>query len=422
MNSLTHSAHPALEPLDYQLSPEKAAHTMQGDLLAVYSLLWSAAVASSVDGPALRQQLLDVRLFAGDKSEHDIPDLLLQAVQEHCVESGWRQLLTSEGGLADSEASVFLQPFAPALSTAIDEIGVAQRGPMGTRFHSMQACTGLTTLLPSTEHWRASKVVVHKAALSLDQLIEQMAQRGVGRPSTFASTVQRALRNELIAHDGEHLHIGGRGREILDDMARHSQIGALDASYSEDLEAALKNVEQDAASAGTVLDAFTQRALGQTCSLSGWLDGLMIEGESLSQAMARADACLPSANSWEAQRLPSGLSPQLLTREPECAARVRESVDRALAHGDHLGWKRLSARERAACRTAVLELCDGQVGVEWPVLVSRDIAWRCWVDLGPDQAPFNDHDLRAARQRIERLPEDVRMQVTLDANTVRPFI
>lgn len=34
------SAHPMIEPLDYRLTPERAAAELQGEHLALYSLIW----------------------------------------------------------------------------------------------------------------------------------------------------------------------------------------------------------------------------------------------------------------------------------------------------------------------------------------------------------------------------------------------
>ncbi|MHC8294228.1 hypothetical protein [Pseudomonas sp. LB3P58] len=421
MTSHHTSAHPMLEPLDYRLTPKVAAATLDGDLLQVYQLLWNAAVASAMDGPALRQQLLEIRLQPVGHTPDSTPDLLLQAVQEICIDPGWRELLPGEGALAQNGFTSFLYPFPANLNCMLEALPPGQRGTAGTRLHGPQACIGLRSLLPEVSQWRVSKVNL-TPGLGMDQLLGQMAENAVGRPSTFASSLQRAMKNDLIVAKGECLEVGELGRWILDDVALHPQVGALSAAYSQDLDAALKNVESDQAQAGRVLNEFSRRALGQATELADWLDELVIDGESLTQALSRAEARLPSANSWEAVSLPSGLAPRLLTRHHGEAIALREEIDGLFAQADHSQWIRFSARQRAACRTAALQLCEAHSTERWPALVCRDIAWRSWVDLGPEEAPFDTQDLHAAHQHIQALPDDICTSLMCKAAIAQSFI
>ncbi|MDP9708899.1 UNVERIFIED_ORG: hypothetical protein J2X80_000972 [Pseudomonas fluorescens] len=421
MTSHALSAHPMLEPLDYELTPDRAASMLKGDLLYVYQLLWKSAVATAMDGPALREQLLEIRLHPAATLPESASGLVLQSIQEDCVDPGWRTLLPDEGALGKNPLSPFVYPFPCNLDESLRALPAGQRGQNGTRVHDGQACLGLRSLLPEVKEWRASKVNL-TPGLSVDQLLEQMADQSVGRPSTFASTFHRALDNQLIELKDGCLEVGLLGRDILDDIALHPQIDALGASYSQSLDTALKSVEQDQTQAGRVLDEFSQRALGQSTGLAQWLDELVIEGESLNQALARAESRLPIANSWEGTSLPAGLAPQLLTRRPAEAVVLREEIDGLFFHADPQRWKRFSARERAACRVAILTLSDTRSKAQWLALVGRDIAWRYWVDLGPEESPLNDEDLGEALQHVQTLPVEIRMSLPSKAETAESFI
>ncbi|KOY02363.1 hypothetical protein [Pseudomonas nunensis] len=421
MTSHHPSAHPMLEPLDYQMTPKIAAATLEGDLLQVYQLLWSAAVASAMDGPALRQQLLEIRLQPAANLPESVRPLALQAAQEVCIDPGWRELLPGEGTLGKDRFTPFLYPFPANLDHALQALPAGQKGKDGARLYSAEACAGLKTLLSNVSQWQVSRINL-TPGLGMDQLLDQMAARAVGRPSTFAGSLQRAIRNDLIVAKGDRLEVGELGRRILDDIALHSEVDTLGAAYSSDLDLALMTVESDPSLAGSVLNEFSLRALGQSVPLADWLDDLMIEGESFTQALARAEARLPSVNSWDAVNLPSGLAPPLLTRQPEAASALREEIDGLLAQADHLQWRRFSSRQRAACRTVVLQLCEAHSAEQWQTQVCRDIAWRYWVDLGPEEMPFDTEDLQAARQFIQVLPDEIRTRLMHQADTAQTLI
>ncbi|MFJ4143736.1 hypothetical protein [Pseudomonas sp. NPDC089734] len=421
MTSHHPSAHPMLEPLDYRITPETAAATLEGDLLHIYQLLWSAAVASAMDGPALRQQLLEIHLQPATSPPETAPTLVLQAVQEVCIDPGWRTLLANEGALMENGLTPFLSPFPSSMNSALQALPPGRKDKTGARLNSSQDCQPLHNLLPDVAQWHASKVEL-TSSLSVDSLLDQMADNAVGRPSTFASSLMRAIKNDLIVATKDGLTVGKHGKQILDDIALHPQIDTLGATYSKDLDDALKIVESDATQAGRVLNEFSQRALGDPTALAEWLDELIIEGESLTQALARAEARLPSANSWSAVNLPAGLSPRLLTRHHDQAVTLREEIDGLLAQINHIQWKRFSSRERAACRTAALQLCETHSPEQWPVLVCRDIAWRCWVDLGPEESPFDTQDLYAAQQHIQGLPDEIRTHLMRKADMALSLI
>lgn len=406
------SAHPMLEPLVYDLTPEKAGASLQGELLDIYTLLWNAAVATQMDGPALREQLLELRLLPREDIDDAEPELVLQARQQHCVDEGWQALLPSESLCPHSRQSSAREAFASELNRVIHAWGPGELDALGGRSHSAAQCAEWAESLPATERWRASVVKLSEPRLSLDRLIEEMARSGVGRPSTFASTLEAALVSGLIQNEDNSLEVGPLGQDILAAMARQPQVGALDAAYSADLEGSLKRVETSPAQAGSVLDEFCLRALGQHTKLAGWLDELLIEGESLSEALARSDAQLPAANSWDIATLPLGLAPEALTRCPQEAAALRQEVDQVFAQADHSGWKRLSARQRAVCRTWVVQMSTMGAEVFWLTRISRDIGWRCWIDLAPEEPPLRNEELSAAHQRLSTLSDDDRARLS----------
>ncbi|MDP2143366.1 MAG: DNA topoisomerase [Gallionella sp.] len=389
------SAHPILEPLDYELTPDDARLFMKGELLDVYELLWSAGVATAMDGPALRREILEVQLRTSTMNPTSDSSLGLLAVQMRCLDQGWSPLLTSETQYSEVGAPNIAAFFPDVLTDALDACGQAHIDGNGRRYRSADMCTQLATLLGRTATWETEVTTLTDPALSLDQVIELMEKNGIGRPSTFADRLSAAIDNDLVRHNQatNRLEIGDYGEKVLAALTTLPASAVVDAAFSADLEMALKAIETDHSLAGDIVRQFCERALGTDSSLADWLDEQVIDGESLNESIARADAILPSANSWSSFALPAGMSPEQLAIKPDEAISLRAEIDTILAAPDRNRWKRRSPRQRAACRLAVLAMASTTFSAEGLVaLASRDIVLRWWIDLAPQEAPLSDDE------------------------------
>jgi DNA topoisomerase IA len=383
----TTSAHPMLEPLDYAITPDTAAAVLAGDALSVYALLWKAALATASEGPAYREEQIQLAVSCDDT----LPVTAYLQAREHIpVDRGWGELLPDEEArlLRDGE------PFPQALRTRLDTMPATLDGN-GGRYRDENACAAVQPLLTHPSAWRCETVVC-QPALHCDALLEHMAENGVGRPSTFAGRLQAAIDNDVVADTGKGMVVGGHGQVLLQAMDALPPEDRIDARFSRELEQALHEVEETPSRAGAVLSSFSQRATGLTPALAQWLDNLVIDGESLEQAMRRAEAALPLASSWETEAVPAGILPRLLTRRHDEAVSQRAALDALIASPERAEWRRLRPRERAVQRLAALASLD-----EWEEsgqtlkLGNRDIVWRWWLDLGPDEAPIGADELES---------------------------
>ena len=393
------SAHPILEPLDYALTPEIAATRLQGDDLAVYTLLWNAALATAMDGPALRVEHLSLALRCANAPDADF-GMQLRSSQVACQDPGWGQLLASEQRCAQTSADEFAASFAPQIAQALAATGPGQLDAAGRRRRGDSACAPAAQLLGNPCDWSVDAVMLRDPALRMDQLIEQMAQHGIGRPSTYADRLAAALENDLIEDDGARLRVGQYGQTLLRHLDGTAPLARVDAAFSADLEQQLAAIETLPARAGEVLGVFIERALGQQSALTAWLDALLVDGESMSDTAARVEMMLPATNGWKAFHLPAGLAPENLVRDAVRASQLREDLDTALAAPDRAGWRQASPRGRAAARLCMLEAHPAFPGGDDLLMHSaRDIALRWWIDLAPDEARLNAADLAQARAR-----------------------
>lgn len=273
------SAHPILEPVNYDLSPENAADILQGELLEIYSLLWRAGVATAMDGPAVCQETIEVHLHGTQTDSKEDPALVLQAFDTDCLDDGWGPLLPSEldririGDLGSSS------PFPDVVTAAIAETGAAYLDGDGHRHRSVEQCASLLPLLTPPTTWQVATTQLTASGLSIDQLVEMMEATGTGRPATYAARLTKAIENRLIVTADDHLAVGDYGQQVLDALSELAVENVIDTQYNSDLESALRLVEADPALAGQTLRQFCRRALGVEPVLGDWLDDLAIEGK-----------------------------------------------------------------------------------------------------------------------------------------------
>lgn len=391
-------AHPMIEPLDYSLTPETVRSVLSGNALAVYSLLWNAALATMAEGPAIREQKL---VLTASNPDADSITAFLQSRSRHLEEPGWLEILPSEDKPTDSIAvplPELLQTTLDAAPTRLEKDGSRSRGP--------DACAPSVALLGAPTTWTCEIVEAVPESLRYDSMIEQMAANGVGRPSTFAARLQSAIKNDVVTDSESGLTVGTLGRTILEALSLVPEAAIVNAKYCSDLEAKLEEVESDSSKAGSVLSEFCERAVGSNTALATWLDELLINGESLNEAMRRAANTLPPADSWGDVALPFGIDPLRLVGDPAQAEAARSELDTMLAAADIGRWKALSSRARSVRRVATIaSACSDMDAAEWAARCSRDVAWRWWIDLGPNELPLEVHELRAAEGDVGLVAE-----------------
>ncbi|MCZ2903319.1 hypothetical protein [Burkholderia thailandensis] len=391
-------AHPMIEPLDYSLTPETARSVLSGNALAVYSLLWKAALATMAEGPAIREQKL---VLTASNPDADSITAFLQSRSQRIEEPGWLEILPSEDKPADSITIPFPELFQTTLDAAPTRLEKD-----GSRSRGSDACAPSVALLGAPTTWTCEIVEVVPESLRYDSMIEQMAANGVGRPSTFAGRLQSAIKNDVVTDSESGLTVGALGQTLLKALSLVPEADTVNAKYCSDLEAKLEEVESDSSKAGSVLSEFCERAVGSSTGLAAWLDGLVIEGESLNDAMHRAANTLPLADSWGDAVLPFGIDPLRLVARPEQAEAARSELDGMLAAADIARWKALSPRARSIRRLATIaSACPYVNTAEWAARCSRDVVWRWWIDLGPSDLPLQVHELRAAEGDMSLVTE-----------------
>lgn len=391
------SAHPMIEPLDYQLTPERAAERLEGNDLALYSLIWNGAVATLAQGPVLMETLIELVAGQGDTPSSSDVRLRIQGLDPLYPadeDTSWALLLPQEPMAQARLAGLDGHELPRRLREAIDALGRGRLDGEGWRVHEDADCAPIKALLGTPADWQAL-TGPGCDDYGFDRLLHDMAEEQVGRPSTYASGITSVLGSELLECAGPHLVLTDAGLDLLQRVAANPVDhagGQVDAQFSRDLADALEAIERDPGLAGATLKRFSQRALGvEATALADWLDALEIDGESLDEALAKAERSLPVADSWDAVQLPVGLSPSLFGVDIEALRQARERLDQALAAPDRRAWQRLGARQRAARRLRLLSQ-QGRMA-SWLAAASRDVLLRWWIDLAPQERALQEEEV-----------------------------
>lgn len=253
----TSSAHPMLEPINYDIDPDTASNILSGDMLSMYNLLWKAAVATQADGPVVRKHKLYTRIASNAS---------LSANWIEIIESGWMALLPNETPTSflnveySLNSSESLNCFVPQYQTDV--------------LSMKQSSNDLDlTISPQSTVSSVVKQIPPKI-INYSYLLGEMAKYKVARPSTYANRIESTLNNGLISKKNDELYLSNKGNGILDLIQNLSKDEQLNKELSFQVENAIDDIEMDPSKAGTYLNEFCQKLLGKSSNLSTWLDEL----------------------------------------------------------------------------------------------------------------------------------------------------
>ncbi len=207
-------AHEAIRPTSVLRRPEDVAQSLTREQLQLYRLIWQRFVASCMS-PA----------------EYDLTTVQLRAGEHPFRASG--SVLVFKGFLA-------LQ------GTADDEPGEESRElpPLseGDRCKCLAANSEEHETEPPPRYTEAS-------------LVKALEERGIGRPSTYAPTIQTIQDREYVERRERRLHPTELG-ELVDQMLREHFPEIVDPEFTADLESRLDLIEEGEAPWKTVLREF----------------------------------------------------------------------------------------------------------------------------------------------------------------------
>ena len=180
-------AHEAIRPTDFTRAPDDIARFLKADELKLYRLIWQRALASQMKAAVFERTTARVEARAGDTSA---------ALRI----SG--QILKFDGFLA-------LYRDTAGDGNGADE-GEAAGEAAQTRLPPLAEGAGLSAAqISADQHFTEPPPRYSEATL-----VKQMEKLGIGRPSTYASTMQTLHERDYVVSEKGRIHPRDKGRIV----------------------------------------------------------------------------------------------------------------------------------------------------------------------------------------------------------------
>ncbi len=206
-------AHEAIRPTSIKRTPNDVARHLTKDQLKLYTLIWNRAVASQMSDAV-----------------YDVTTLLIDAGDYQLRASGailkFPGFLQLSGKSAEDEK----EKTVPYL-------------PVGTKVM-------LHKLVPAEQHFTEPPAHFTEATL-----VKELEEKGIGRPSTYAPTIQTILDRGYVAKDGKKIVVTELGILVVDMLTAYFS-GLINIPFSAEMENSLDEIAENQADKNEIIRKF----------------------------------------------------------------------------------------------------------------------------------------------------------------------
>ncbi|MCQ2361948.1 MAG: type I DNA topoisomerase [Acidaminococcaceae bacterium] len=206
-------AHEAIRPTSIFNTPKSVAQFLNKEQLELYTLIWNRAVASQMKDAVYEQTLMDI---TAGKYEFTASGSVLTF-------DGYRKVNNVDTEEDATENIPYIKE-----GTALDLVGE----PKGEQHFTE----------PPPHYTEAS-------------LINKLESEGIGRPSTYAPTIQTIVSRNYVSRSGKKLMITELGNRVNDLLTAHFP-GLIDLSFSAEMEEDLDNIAEGKMEKNKVIEHF----------------------------------------------------------------------------------------------------------------------------------------------------------------------
>ena len=206
-------AHEAIRPTSVLRTPAEIAHHLTRDQLKLYTLIWNRAVASQMS-----DAVYDVTTLLIDAGDYQ-----LRASGAILKFSGYMQL---SGKSAEDEK----EKQVPYLAVGTELL--------------------LHKLLPAEQHFTEPPAHFTEATL-----VKELEEKGIGRPSTYAPTIQTILDRGYVAKDGKKIITTELGLLVVDMLTKYFA-GLISIPFSAEMENSLDEIAENHADKNEIIGKF----------------------------------------------------------------------------------------------------------------------------------------------------------------------
>lgn len=236
-------AHEAIRPTDVARTPESLERFLSRDEAVLYGLIWKRFVASQMSPAQIAQTTvtIEARAEGPDQGNEDV----LEGASKR---GGLVHLFRATGSVVDF-------PGFMVLYTESDDEGAEEKN--GTAHERLPALVegqplNLHKLLPK-QHFTQPPPPYTEASL-----IKELEERGIGRPSTYATIVTTILDREYVQENRRQLVPTELGLLINDLLTAHFP-EIVDVAFTARMEHSLDEVEKGTCPYLKVLEEFYER-------------------------------------------------------------------------------------------------------------------------------------------------------------------
>ncbi len=172
-------AHEAIRPTDFSKEPDKVARYLEGDAARLYKLIWQRTLASQASSADIERTTVDIDVTAEDGAAYGV---------------------RATGSVVRFDG--FLKIYEEGLDDAMGEDGA--RLPAMTKSERLDP-----RKIEAKQHFTEPPPRYGEATL-----IKKMEELGIGRPSTYASTLNVLRDREYVRLDKKRLYPEDKGRLV----------------------------------------------------------------------------------------------------------------------------------------------------------------------------------------------------------------
>ena len=202
-------AHEAIRPTYTEYTPESIKEYLSKDQLRLYSIIWERFVSSQMNNAKSRTVSADIKVIAGEEEG------VFRVSGTKLLEKGFYKVIKLLSSKEDSPSSY------PALKTG-DKVRV-------DKFRSEQHFTQ------------------GPARYSDASIVRTLEEKGIGRPSTYASIISVLLDRYYVTRSNKQLVPTVLGKLINDVLVEHFPL-YVDADFTASMETKLDKVEENSIS------------------------------------------------------------------------------------------------------------------------------------------------------------------------------
>lgn len=206
-------AHEAIRPTSVLRTPAEIAHHLTRDQLKLYTLIWNRAVASQMSDAV-----------------YDVTTLLIDAGDYQLRASGAILKFPGYMQLSGKSAEDEKEKQVPYLAVGTELL--------------------LHKLLPAEQHFTEPPAHFTEATL-----VKELEEKGIGRPSTYAPTIQTILDRGYVAKDGKKIITTELGLLVVDMLTKYFA-GLISIPFSAEMENSLDEIAENHADKNEIIGKF----------------------------------------------------------------------------------------------------------------------------------------------------------------------